>query len=60
MQHNEDFCVADGSGSRLQDVDINKHMHRADIIAIDSTEFKSFVVVTGFFSTCKSQHEQTH
>lgn len=50
MQHNEDLCVIDGSGSRLQGIDINKHMQRTDIRELlYSRELKSSVVITGFF-----------
>lgn len=54
MQHKEDLCVIDGSGSWLQGIDINKHMQFTDIRELlYSREFKSRVVITGIFFQLK-------
>lgn len=52
MQHNEDLCVIDGSGSQLQSIDINKHMQRGDIRELlYIAENSKALLSQGFFPT---------
>ena len=53
MQHNEDLCVIDSSGSRLQGVDINKHMQCTDIreLLYIAENSKALLLLQGFFPT---------
>lgn len=54
MQHNEDLCVIDGSGTQLQGVDINKHMQQADLrelLYIAGNSKALLLLQGGFFPT---------
>lgn len=53
MQHNEDLCVIDGSGSQLQGVDINRHMQRTDIreLLYITENSKALLLLQVFFPT---------
>lgn len=61
MQHNEDLCVTDGSGVRLQGIGINKHMQCTDIRELLYTEnSKALIVITVIYFFSSLKHDRVN